>query len=233
MQMRECLSGRGGHESHGQGCGARGVGTNKRNISAMNTQEYEGEDDADTSTITTSKQQGGQNGRGFGRGAYRQGGCTLLHDEPLALLLLLLLLPITRYKRRKKKNLNQQTWRISIISKQCVGRTQSQSMDNIKNNTVAGHIAQNELDTHADTCCAGANWTLMELTGEVCNVNPFLDSYQQIQKIPAARCCTVWTNQEDSVEYLLFSDQMLWFGTQLPTLPNQSQSASCIWDQHK
>jgi hypothetical protein len=54
-------------------------------------------------------------------------------------------------------------------------------MDNIKNNTVAGHIAQNELDTHADTCCAGANWSLIELTGEVCwDVNPFLDSYQPI-----------------------------------------------------
>jgi hypothetical protein len=49
-------------------------------------------------------------------------------------------------------------------------------MKNIKNNTVAGHIALNELDTHADTCCAGANWSLMEYTGEICDVNPFLDA---------------------------------------------------------
>jgi hypothetical protein len=64
MQMRERLSGRGGRESRGQGRGARGVGTNERNVSATNTQEYEGEDDADTSTITTSKQ-GGRNGWGW------------------------------------------------------------------------------------------------------------------------------------------------------------------------
>jgi hypothetical protein len=89
-------------------------------------------------------------------------------------------------------------------------------MDNIKNNTVAGHIAWNELDTHADTCCAGANWSLMELTSEVCDVNPFLDSYQPIQEIPGTTCCAVWMNQEESVEYLLVGNQMLWFGTQLP-----------------
>jgi hypothetical protein len=96
-------------------------------------------------------------------------------------------------------------------------------MDNIKSNTVEGHIAQNN-DTHADTCCAGANWSLMELTSEVYNVNPFLDSYQPIQEIPVARCCTVWTNQDDSVKCLLVGDQMLWFGAQLPhTLINLNQ----------
>jgi hypothetical protein len=47
------------------------------------------------------------------------------------------------------------------------------------------------------------------------HVNPFLDSYQPIQEIPITRCCTVWTNQEKSVECLLVSNQMLWFGTQL------------------
>jgi hypothetical protein len=42
-------------------------------VSATNTQQYEGEDqDADTSTITSSER-GGRNGRGFGRGAYGQG----------------------------------------------------------------------------------------------------------------------------------------------------------------
>jgi hypothetical protein len=63
-----------------------------------------------------------------------------------------------------------------------------------------------------------------ELTGEVSNVNPFLDSFKQIQEIPVARCCTVWTKQEHSVEYLLVGNQMLWFGTLLPHFlinPNQ------------
>jgi hypothetical protein len=64
----------------------------------------------------------------------------------------------------------------------------------------------------------------MELNGEVCDVNPFLNSYSPIQEIPVARWCTVWTDQTDSMEYLLVGDQMLWFGTLLPNSlinPNQ------------
>jgi hypothetical protein len=38
MQMRECLSGRGGREGRGRGRGAQGTGTNERNVSATNTQ---------------------------------------------------------------------------------------------------------------------------------------------------------------------------------------------------
>jgi hypothetical protein len=56
----------------------------------------------------------------------------------------------------------------------------------------------------------------MELTGEVCDVNPFLNSYDPVTEIPVARCCMVWTDQESSMEYLIVADQMLWFGTLLP-----------------
>jgi hypothetical protein len=88
-------------------------------------------------------------------------------------------------------------------------------------------IAKNEMDTHADTSCAGENWSLMELTGELCDVNPFLASYQPVQEIPVARCCTAWTDQTDSIEYLLVGNQMLWFGTQTPNSllnPNQMRA---------
>ena len=64
----------------------------------------------------------------------------------------------------------------------------------------------------------------MSLTGEICDVNPFLASYQPVQEIPVARCCTVWTDKTDSLEYLLIGDQMLWFGTLMPNSlinPNQ------------
>jgi hypothetical protein len=67
----------------------------------------------------------------------------------------------------------------------------------------------------------------MELTGEECNVNPFLNSYSPIQEIPVARCCTVWMDQTDSMEYLLVGNQMLWFDTLLPDSlinPNQFQA---------
>ena len=76
-------------------------------------------------------------------------------------------------------------------------------------------MGRNEMDTHADTSCAGANWKLMELSNTMCEVSPFLDSYQPVQEVPLARCGTVWTSQETGREYLLVGDQMLWFGNKL------------------
>jgi hypothetical protein len=124
--------------------------------------------------------------------------------------------------KRRKKPLKRR--RISIVSKRHIGHLQSRSPYDVQNQTTPGHIAKNELDTHADTCCAGANWSPLELNGETCDVNPFLDSYSPVTGIPVARCCTVWTDLTTSQEYLLVGDQMLFFGTLLPNSlinPNQ------------
>jgi hypothetical protein len=80
---------------------------------------------------------------------------------------------------------------------------------------------------HADTCCASSNWSLLEYTGQMCEVTPFLSTYEPVSEIPIARCCTVWMDQSCSLEYLLVGDQMLWFGTLLPIFfikPNQLQA---------
>ena len=51
------------------------------------------------------------------------------------------------------------------------------------------------MDTQADTCCAGANWTPMQYTGEICEVSLFLNTYAPVQYIPVARCCIVNPSQ--------------------------------------
>jgi hypothetical protein len=81
--------------------------------------------------------------------------------------------------------------------------------------TVEGTICQNKMDTHADTCCAGANWKLLDSTNEVCKVTPFLDSYEPVKEVMVTRCGTVWTSPDTGHEYLLVGDQMLWFGSQM------------------
>ena len=55
----------------------------------------------------------------------------------------------------------------------------------------------------------------MELSNEICEVKPFLDSYDAVSEIPVARVCTVWTDPATSQEYLLVGDQFLWFGTMM------------------
>ena len=79
------------------------------------------------------------------------------------------------------------------------------------------------MDAHADTCFAGANWTPMHYTSDICEVSPFFNTYAPVQEIPVARCCTVWTDDKGK-EYLLVGEEMLWFGTALENLlinPNQ------------
>ena len=113
--------------------------------------------------------------------------------------------------------------RVSVISKRRVAGNISR-YNRQEHETTPGHIARNELDTHADTSCAGSNWALMELTGEICEVAPFLDSYDPVTKVPVARCGTVWTNPDSGEETLLVHDQMLWFGSALPhALVNPNQ----------
>ena len=48
--------------------------------------------------------------------------------------------------------------------------------DKQQEHAMPGTMARNEMDTLADTSCAGPNWALIELTGQVCNVTGFMDS---------------------------------------------------------
>jgi hypothetical protein len=55
----------------------------------------------------------------------------------------------------------------------------------------------------------------LDFTIEVCEVTPFLDSYEPVKEVMVARCGMVWTSSNTGREYLLVSDQMLWFGSQI------------------
>jgi len=85
-------------------------------------------------------------------------------------------------------------------------------------------MAQNEMDTHADTGCAGSNWRILWYTGQVCEVSPFLPTYDAVNEIPVAGCGTVWSSPSTGQDYLLVGDQFLYFGEVLPNSllnPNQ------------
>ena len=74
----------------------------------------------------------------------------------------------------------------------------------------------NEIDNHADTICAGPNWTLLlELSGEYCNVSPFSTDYQPKTDVPIARCATTYTCPTSGDSVVLVADQVLWFGDEL------------------
>ena len=116
---------------------------------------------------------------------------------------------------------------IKVISQRVVSAARFHG--EVPNDTQPMHVAQNVMDSHADTSCAEANWSLLEYTGQVCEVSPFLSTYAPVKEVPIARCCTIWTSQITGHEYLLVADEMLWFGTTLQHSllnPNQIRAYS-------
>jgi hypothetical protein len=54
------------------------------------------------------------------------------------------------------------------------------------------HHNRSELDSHANTCCAGANTAVLYYTGNSANVQPFSDAYKSTSNIPIASVGTAY-----------------------------------------
>jgi hypothetical protein len=81
-----------------------------------------------------------------------------------------------------------------------------------------------ELDSHADTCVAGANTILLEKTGRVVNVLPYNTDYAPKKNIPIATVATAWDDPKTGKTYIMVLHETLYFGDQLPyTLLNPNQ----------
>ena len=83
-----------------------------------------------------------------------------------------------------------------------------------KDATKPGLLARCELDTRADTTCAGANFHLHCFTGTVCTVAPFSDTYTPMADIPVATALTAHTD-EDGRTWILVFNEVLWFGSSM------------------
>ena len=75
--------------------------------------------------------------------------------------------------------------------------------------------ARNECDSHADTCCAGRNFTIIDLSDVECNVKGFSNELGMLSKIPIATVGTLWVNPADGCSYILVIHEALYFGDNL------------------
>ena len=81
-----------------------------------------------------------------------------------------------------------------------------------------------ELDSHADTCVAGANTIPLWFTDETVSVAPFIGEYSPLKDVPIASVAIAWDSPEDGRTLLLIINEALYFGDRMPhTLlcPNQ------------
>ena len=97
-------------------------------------------------------------------------------------------------------------------------------MSNQRFHTVEGHSRRCELDLHADTYVAGANFAICEFDGMTCEVSPYTDSYESMKDVPIVGAAMAWTNEETGATHILYFHQMLWYGGKMPMSlisPNQ------------
>jgi transposase len=88
-------------------------------------------------------------------------------------------------------------------------------------------LNQSELDSHADTCVAGANTMVTEYTDTKVSVSPFSDSYEAIKDFPIATVATAWDDPATGDVTILYINEALYFGDKMShTLlcPNQLRS---------
>lgn len=90
--------------------------------------------------------------------------------------------------------------------------------------TEEGHSARCELDTHADTCVAGANFLIHSFDGQTCDVMPYTDTYDAVRDVPVVTASTAWTNEVTGETFILYFPQVLWYGKKMKVSlinPNQ------------
>ena len=71
------------------------------------------------------------------------------------------------------------------------------------------------MDSHADTCVAGPNFSVIEFTGEYCDVTPYTADYQPILNVSIVNAATAYTNESTGETIILYFNQVLCYGKKM------------------
>ena len=69
-----------------------------------------------------------------------------------------------------------------------------------------------ELDSHADTCVAGANTLLIAHDGRQVSVHPFSNDYTPMPDVQIGTVATLWVDPENGKSYNLIIHEALYLG---------------------
>ena len=88
-------------------------------------------------------------------------------------------------------------------------RISKTTQDTVQDLGNPGKMGRNEIDSLADTSCAGVNWIPLWFTGDTVSVHGY-NGLEQDTSIPIATCATKVTTEAGS-SYVLVMPQLLWF----------------------
>jgi len=116
-------------------------------------------------------------------------------------------------------NCTTHTWNVSRIAYK-----QYQNYDNVVSGTC-------ELDSHADTCVAGANCVVIEEMHQTVDVSGFSDTLDTLRNVPIVTAATAYDNPADGTTYILILGQAIYMGDKMQyslICPNQLRARGLI-----
>ena len=78
-----------------------------------------------------------------------------------------------------------------------------------------GNISVNELDTNADTCCLGSNFTVLQMTSRIADVYPYEPSYKPFYNFPILSGATTVTDSITRESFIMVINEALYYGKKL------------------
>ena len=94
-------------------------------------------------------------------------------------------------------------------------------------------IGRAEVDTRADTTCAGATFVPLEFSGKECDVGGFHDNMEPIRDVPIATCATAYDHPGLQETLILVFHETLYFGSAMEHSllnPNQIRANGLVVD---
>jgi len=91
-----------------------------------------------------------------------------------------------------------------------------------RNSGEAKNYGMAELDSRADTCCAGKDFIVLEDANTTCEVHQYHPKYKPVTNVPVVKAATAY--DYNGTTYILILNQALYFGDDMPkSLLNPNQ----------
>ena len=78
-----------------------------------------------------------------------------------------------------------------------------------------GNISVNELDTNAETCCLGSNFTVLRMSSRTADVYPYDPSYKPLYNVPIVSGVTMVTDSITGNSLITVINEALYYGKKL------------------
>jgi hypothetical protein len=120
-----------------------------------------------------------------------------------------------------------------IRSSKCYAIITDHQVSAMRHDNMNNKEAKAELDSHADTTVAGSTCRVIEYMNKSCDVFPFLENYDPMEKVPVARVATAYDHPSTGETFILVFGQSLYLGDKLEhalICPNQARLNGVVVD---